>query len=148
MPILKAFPKRPLGGPVDPVLAGWLDLIWQLIKSDQYTPVCTAVTNVDACSGQLSEYCRIGDGAIAFGAVEIDPTAGGGAATTIRFSLPIPSNLVSNFHLVGWAFTNSDNTARITADTTNNEAQLDLVGGAGFTASRRFFFFMFYRIIQ
>lgn len=145
---MKAFPKRPqtpelkLGA-----LEGWLDLIWQLIKSDQWTPTCTAVANVDACSGLSSGYFRVGDRIEAEGAVEIDPTAAAGTATTIRFSLPVASNLGSNFHLVGWAFTTSDDTARITADTTNNEAQLDLVGGASHTGSRRYFFKLSYRLI-
>lgn len=143
---IKALPNR-TGSSGNPSLDGWLDLIPQLIKSDTYTPTCTAVTNVDSCSGNASQYIRVGDVVTVSGSVSVDPTASG-VATNIRISLPIPSNLTASSNVAGTAAPitgTANNVAVISGNVANKTADMDW--SAGHTADRQYFFHFTYRII-
>lgn len=146
MPIIKAFPKRPKTPQDLGALEGWLDLIWQLIKSDVYTPTLTNVTNLDGSTAFQCHYIRVGDVVHVAGKFQANPTAA--AATELGMSLPIASNLLSaDEQLAGTAFCPGvQQGAAIQADATNNRASINWV--ANDTANRAFQFTFTYRIIQ
>lgn len=144
MPSPKAFQKRPHEGSINPELGKWLDLIWQLIKSDVYTPTLTDVTNLDGSTAYQVPYVRIGDCVVVGLRFDANPTAA--TATELGISLPIPS-----------AFTDADTDAmgsfsshaiqqsgRVDAGTTND--RLRLRWDATDTANRNFGGFAIYRI--
>lgn len=145
MASIKAFPKRPKTTQDLGALEGWLDLIWQLIKSDLYTPTLTNVTNLDDSAAFQCQYVRVGDLVTVSGKFTANPTAA--AATELGMSLPIPSNLTAEEQVAGTAFCPGiQQGAAIQADATNNRASVQWL--ANDTANRAFIFSFTYRIIQ
>lgn len=123
MPIIKALPRRPEDGVTNPALAGWLDLIWQLIKSDVYTPTLTDVTNLDGSTTAECKYTRIGHLVTVYFRVSANPTAA--AATELGMSLPIPATFTSANDLAGaLGAAIATEAGLVDADTTNHRASL------------------------
>lgn len=96
----------------------------QYIASGTWTPTLTAITNISASSGQLSQWIRVGNVVTVSGSVGITPTASG-TTTEIRLSLPIASNFTVVSNCAGSA-NNAIGTspAVIRPDTANDEAIL------------------------
>lgn len=143
MALIKAFPQR-TGSSGDFALDGWLDLIWQLIKSDVYTPTLTDVTNLDGSTAFQANYMRVGNVVTVSGKFNANPTAA--AATELGMSLPIPSNIAADEDVCGTAFCQAiQQGAAIKGDAANNRAAV--VWLANDTANRTFFFSFTYRLI-
>lgn len=66
-----------------------------------WTPTCVAGTNVSACGGNVSRYCRINKLLLMAGSVAVDPTAAG--AAQFSFDLPIADNTSTFTQLSGVA---------------------------------------------
>lgn len=89
-----------------------------------YTPTLTAGANVAATTSGVCLYTRIGSRVFVNGAVNVDPTAGAGAATVLDISLPVSSNLAAATDLLGNACALGHNEAiGIVGEATNNRAQ-------------------------
>jgi hypothetical protein len=95
-----------------------------------YTPTLTAVTNVDATTAYVCQYMRVGTTVTVSGHLSADPTTNGSGAQ-VGISLPIASNFAEIYQCAGSAhgFDGSDTgrSGGITADITNNRAQLDWI---------------------
>lgn len=116
----KALQKRTASSG-NPTLDGWLDLLWQFIKSDSYTPTLTDVTNLDSSTAAECSYVRIGDTVIVGFRAAVNPTAA--AATELGVSLPIPSNFANARECAGsFSAAVSTECGLIDADVTNNRA--------------------------
>jgi hypothetical protein len=95
------------------------------LSSNTYSPSATGVTNVTTVTPQTAQYSRNGSTVTVSGRVDVTATATGN--TTFRMTLPVASNFASTGELAGGAFyaTNTvanNSFARISADTTNDEA--------------------------
>lgn len=139
----KAFQKR-TGSSGDPTLDGWLDLIWQLIKSDVYTPTLTNVTNLDDSTAYQCHYMRVGDVVHVAGQFAANPTLAAPTDTELGMSLPIPSNLSADEQLAGTASNTAGESARILSDSTNNRASIQWPAAS--TTNRSWSFNFTYRI--
>ncbi len=96
------------------------------IDQAQYNPSATIVANVDSVSVTASNWTRVGRMVHVWGIFSVDPTSAN-TLTQFTFTLPIASNLSSNYDLVGGA-TNSvdgETAARIYADTGADEALVE-----------------------
>lgn len=114
--------------------------------SDTWTPTTTAVLNVAAHSGVLSQFTRVGDVVTFSLSVNITPTASG--RIDLGISLPVPFDFVSSFQAagVGAAFYAAGiEAARITADTTND--RLTLIAFADDTSNTSWHVTGAYRLI-
>lgn len=141
--IIKAFPKRPSTGPNGP-LETWLDLIWQLIKSDVYTPTLTDVTNLDGSTTAQCQYVRIGDVVIVGFKLSVNPTAA--AATELGVSLPIPSGFTATTDCSGsFGGAIAVEAGLVDADTTNDRASFRWIAAS--TANHNIAGTFMYRII-
>lgn len=126
-------------------LDGWLDLLWQLLKSEVYTPTLTDVTNLDGSTAFQCMYIRLGNMVVVSGKFQADPTAS--AATELGISLPIPSNFTDDQELAGVAFCSAvQQGARLLADASNNRIAVQWL--ANDTANRGWSFICMYQIIQ
>lgn len=148
MPGIKAFQQRPRDAALFRPTADWLDLIWQLIKSDQYTPTLFNITNLgvgDSTAYQVP-YARIGDW-VGVG-IRFDADAVAAGATELQITLPIPSNFTNaDTDAMGCAAASSTNqSVRILADPSTNRlsAQWDV----SVTSNRGYSGVAFYRIKQ
>lgn len=145
MASIKAFQKRTDSSGV-PALDGWLDLIWQLIKSEVYTPTLSDVTNLDGSTAFQCLYIRLGHIVVVAGKFAANPTAGAPTATELGMTLPIPSNIGAEEDVCGTATASAiQQSARIMGDATNNRASIQW--SASDTANRNFSFIFMYRII-
>jgi hypothetical protein len=114
------------------------------LASGTYTPTLTGVMNVDATTSHLCHYLRVGSTVQVSGHIEVDATAA--AATQVRISLPISSNLGAVGDCAGCAYSNTvASGAAILADATNDTALMEYV--ATDTANRALWFSFSYRII-
>lgn len=141
----KAFQQRTASSG-NPALDGWLDLIWQLIKSDVYTPTLTDVTNLDGSTAFQVPYARIGDWVGVGLRFNANPALGAPTATELGISLPIPSNFTdADTDAMGVAAASAiQQSVRVLADVTNK--RLSLQWSASDTANRNFSGVAFYRI--
>jgi hypothetical protein len=97
------------------------------LASGRYTPTLTNTTNVAASTAYSSHYLRVGDEVVVQGSLDIDPTAGAGAATVLGISLPIASNLGASIDLSGSAASTTatvDTNMTLSGDTANDRASL------------------------
>jgi hypothetical protein len=114
------------------------------LANGTYTPTLTGVANVDATTSHLCHYLRVGSTVQVSGHIEVDATAA--AATQVRISLPISSNLGAVGDCAGCAYSNTvASGAAILADATNDTALMEYV--ATDTANRALWFSFSYRII-
>lgn len=119
---LKAFPKRPVGD--KEAQDKWLDLIWQLLKSEGYTPTLTNVTNLDGSTARNCPYIRIGNVVVVGLSFSADPTAAAPTNSELGVSLPIPSDFTTQFDATGSVVGGASQVGRVEADTTNNRAKV------------------------
>lgn len=76
----------------------------QFIASGTYTPTLTNATNVASSSNAgAANWMRVGNVVTVSGGVNITPTAGGGAGTELRLSLPIAATFAALSNLGGAA---------------------------------------------
>lgn len=96
------------------------------ITDGTYTPTITNVTNVSTTTPQIWQWLRVGNTVTMSGRVDVTATVGAGTLTTIGISLPVASNFSTGVQCAGagGAGYNPIATALITADATNNRAQL------------------------
>jgi hypothetical protein len=74
-----------------------------ILAHGTYTPSLTGVTNVAASAAYVCQYMRVGNTVTVSGKFDLDPTLGGGTATTLGVSLPIASNFTGTGDLGGCA---------------------------------------------
>jgi hypothetical protein len=114
-----------------------------------YTPTLTGVNNVADTTAYVCQYMRVGSVVTVSGHLTVDPTSNG-LPTTVGISLPVASNFAEIFQCGGTAhgFDGSDTgrSAGITADTTNDRAQIDWVETNG-AASNLWTFTFTYLIV-
>jgi hypothetical protein len=95
-----------------------------------YTPTLTSVSNVSSTTAYPCQYMRVGTSVTVSGHLTVDPTTDG-SAVVVGISLPIASNFAEIYQCAGSAhgFDGSDvgRSGGISADITNNRAQLDWV---------------------
>lgn len=119
------------------------------LASGTYSPTITSVANLDSVSISTCVYQRNGSVVNVSGEITIDPTAGGGTLTRARFTLPVASNFGNSWNCNGVATISAaatiPATGGITADTTNDQAELSFP--ANFTSSVTLKFTMQYIII-
>ncbi len=115
------------------------------IEYDIYTPTATLTTNLDGVTCNASTaYIRIGNFAVVWGTIAIDPTAAG--ATQGYITLPVASDFVQITQLGGVLANGIDAAVgAFKADVTNNAAQFDFVAISG--TSRTYGFIFGYRIV-
>lgn len=114
------------------------------LDSGTYSPTGTGTTNIDSVSVLSAQYMRVGSVVTVSGAIGVDCTAAG--SFSFRLSLPIASNFTGVTHCAGAANANAGNGyARITADSTNDEAKFD--GTSASAASVTFSYTFTYRVL-
>lgn len=98
--------------------------------SGTYTPTYTGVSNVSASSPALHQWLRVGNTVTVSGGGTIDPT-NNAAATILGISLPVASNFSAASNCAGVAYgyngSSEGQQAGISADTTNDRAELSFV---------------------
>lgn len=98
----------------------------QDVRSGTYTPTLTGVANVDSTTKYQAQWNRVGNVVTVSGKIGIDPTANN-TSTRVRISLPVASNFATEQQCAGVGSnvdtTTTSHSARIIADTTNNEAE-------------------------
>ena len=118
---INSVPKRPNDGVTNPVLAGWLDLLWQFIKVGVYTPTLTNVTNLSASTVGELPYLRIWSVCIVGLTFTADTVAGAPTGTELGISLPIPSSFTAATDAMGSvALSAIQQSGRVSADATND----------------------------
>lgn len=116
----------------------------QHIASGTYTPTLTNISNVDSSTPRQCQWTRVGNVVCVSGEIDIDPTSLD-TNTRLRISLPIASDLNAASNLSGAGHDRSttstfSRSAWISADTTNNEADLGWIAGATTTKTIVFIF--------
>lgn len=91
-------------------------------KGDTYTPTLTNVTNITSSGANLCNYIRMGKTIIVYGFVTFTPTAA--SAVELDISLPIPSNLTTNFQAIGQCGNNVGNSGTVISNPTNDRARI------------------------
>lgn len=111
-----------------------------------WTPTLTNVANLDGSTAYLSTYIRAGSFVLAFGKVDVDPTAAA-TPTQLGISLPVASNFANDFECAGVAFASgvAGQGAAIVGDAANNRAEMQWVSGD--TTNQPMFWLFGYRII-
>lgn len=114
-------------GPVRKLGTGELQI---LLDTGAYTPTLTNVANLDASTAFECQWSRVGVMVTVSGKVDVDPTLTA-TATELGISLPITTNFAANQQASGVAFspTIAAQGAAITADTTNDRAQMRWISG-------------------
>lgn len=115
------------------------------VYSGVYTPTGTGETNIDSITEYEALYTRVGAMVHVSGFISINPTAGGGAYTVFRCTLPIASDLVTVQSLNGAANSNSATAVVpvvVSGDTTNEEARF-MFYAQDSTTEQVFFVFMY-----
>jgi hypothetical protein len=107
------------------------------IAHGTYTPTCTGVLNVDACSGAVCQYMRVGNTVTVSGSITVDPTAT--SNTQVGVSLPIPSALTS-ISQVGGAGVRGTVPVAIYADFANDRAMFEFTANTTASGSYPFTF--------
>ena len=117
----------------------------QTIASGFYFPVFIGVENVDTITPFEASYMRIGDVVTVQGRVQVDPTVNA-TATSVRISLPVPSDIIVLNYLSGSAaaLNVADHVAAIQGDTTNDAASMTFT--SRMTTPTTFFYNFSYRI--
>lgn len=94
-----------------------------IIAQGTYTPTATGVTNVDSATGTVCQYLRVGNVVTVSGYVLVNPTS---ASTTTRvgLSLPVASDFTSTEQCAGIAGSSYQEEGYVTADTTEDRADL------------------------
>lgn len=112
-----------------------------------YTPTGTAVANVDSITPQVCYWSRTGSIVTVWGGVALDFTAGGGATSDARLSLPVASNFGASTDAAGSGANASANSAPlfVNADVTNDA--LFIRTFAPNTTSNSYAFMASYRVI-
>jgi hypothetical protein len=104
---------------------GFTKQITTVLESGRYTPTLTDVLNISALTARSSHYTRVGNQVIVNLELTTTPTAGSAADTKVGISLPFASSMSSSRDVVGLAIQLVNQTiGNITADTTNNRAEL------------------------
>jgi len=100
------------------------------LLTSTWTPTLTNVANLDASTAYLSTYLRAGNFIVAFGKVDVDPTAGA-TLTQLGISLPVASNFANDFECCGVAFASgvAGQGAAIVGDAANNRAEMQWISG-------------------
>lgn len=80
---------RRIGADYDNARKSYDNLPFAPMESGEYTPTVTNQTNVTASTPTPFFYIRIGNIVFVTGRIGIQPTAGAGAASEVRFTLPI-----------------------------------------------------------
>lgn len=109
-----------------------------------YTPTLTNVANLDASTAFVTQYLQVMNTVVVFSVFDGDATLAAPTLTQLRMTLPIASNFTSIRQLTGTANTPSA-PARITADTTNDEAFIEW--NATTTSNVRFSFTLVYVVV-
>jgi len=98
----------------------------QDIRSGTYTPTLTGVTNVSSTTSYEAQWSRVGNVVTVSGKIGVEPTANN-TSTRVRISLPVASNFATEQQCAGSGSnvdtTSTAHSARVVADTTNNEAE-------------------------
>lgn len=116
-------------------------------SSGTYTPTETSVTNLDSTPvAALFRWTRIGNIVHVAGAVTYDPTAGS-TFSEFRLSLPVASNFAASTDCSGCGADANGTVFEISADATNNEAQVNFTTIAGATSSSTARFMFTYEVI-
>ena len=114
-----------------------------------YTPTLTGVSNVISTTAYACQYMQVGNTVTVSGQIDIDPDAGL-STTTVGISLPVASALTAVEQVGGTAVSPNNAAtappAAISADATNDRAQLDYITTAD-VANRSFWFTFTYRVI-
>jgi microcystin-dependent protein len=111
------------------------------VLSGTYTPTLTNTTNIDASTAFECHYIRVGTVVHVAGQVQVDATAAGSAATVLKMSLPVASDLANGRDLAGtMAVGDAVETGAIFADTTNNVAQFEWLSASAANHTIRFTF--------
>jgi hypothetical protein len=108
---------------VDTVVAGGV-----AVSSGTYTPTCVNQSNINASTPSAAQWMRVGNTVTVSGVVFIDYFAGGLASTTLRMSLPVPSNFTATGQCAGTASAGVRTdvpASSISADPTNDAALLN-----------------------
>ena len=110
-----------------------------------WSPTLTNTTNVAASTTYDGQYIRVGATVTCSGKVDIDPTAA--AATVLEISLPVASNFGAEEDCAGTAvgLTTATIGAAISAEVTNNTAQLRYT--AVDTGNKSFYYTFTYQIL-
>ena len=110
-----------------------------------WSPTLTNTTNVAASTTYEGQYIQIGTRVTCSGKVDIDPTAA--AATVLEISLPVASNFGAEEDCAGTAvgLTTATIGAAISANTTNDTANLRYT--AVDTGNKSFYYTFTYQII-
>ncbi|CAI9417443.1 right-handed parallel beta-helix repeat-containing protein [Nocardioides sp. T2.26MG-1] len=132
---------------VDGVLAaGTLGTVNNNPAGGSYTPTVTAVANVATVTASAAIWSRDGDLVTVRGRMTITPTAGANTTTQASISLPVASNLASaSTDLFGTAATQFGTVAAISADTTNDWAQVQFPAPG--TAAYIFYYSFTYKVL-
>lgn len=117
--------------------------------SGTYTPTITNTANLDTTTSLGAQYIRVNNVVHVSGAFTADVTASG-TFTDLRLTLPVASNLGSQFHCSGVVNSQSlvpaDNIGgAIEGDTTNDEARVVFYSSG--TGARTYYFTFTYRVI-
>lgn len=121
----------------------------QYVASGTYTPTLTNSTNIDSSTAHVCNWMRVGNVVTVSGRVDIDATAGGGAATSLGMSVPIASNFAdADGNEAGGTFSSTGSVSMaggIYADSTND--RLTFAYNSQTTSNASFFFSATYLIL-
>lgn len=117
--------------------------IWgPVVETSTYTPTLTSVANLSALTlNGVAMYTRVGNRVFVAASINSDPTLA--TTTTFRISLPIASAFTDNEDCLGVASCthgSGSNSARIIADTTNDEAFVTMFSPSGSATTGSFTF--------
>lgn len=116
--------------------------------SGTYTPTLTNTTNIDSSTARTSMYVRIGSIVLVFAAAQVNPTTNG-VPTQLDISLPVASDLASEYDLIGGGSSQNESNApagmHASADVTNNRCIFQWA--AGTTGNTDMNFWFAYRVL-
>lgn len=116
-----------------------------LILNGTYTPTITNIANIQAVTGFLCMYTRIGDTITVRGRINIDPTTNG-AATSVELTLPVASNLAAIGDLSGVSgCADTQQSGALFGNIATDRAVLGF--SAGSNAARDHYFTFTYRVL-
>lgn len=94
-----------------------------VVYSAEYTPTCTAVSNIGSVANGRAWYQRVGKMVTVYGSFSGTPSSGGGTATVASVTLPIATNLTNVNQLKGVCnFEGGKNGGYVTGDTSSDYA--------------------------
>ncbi len=116
------------------------------IASGKWTPTLTNVINLSASGALEATYQRIGNIVTCWGAFTADPVAAAGTTTSLRMSLPIPSDFTSTLQSRGVISTNiAHHGGTVNSDATNDQVTMSWASET--TANVTWTFYFSYEIL-